>query len=194
MDAEKYTDRRISNFWKKVDKSPHPQGCWIWTANKNSKGYGLFTLGEKTVLAHRTCYEMENEAIPDGMFVCHKCDNPLCVNPEHLFLGTPKDNSQDMARKGRSAAQRYPETTFFATSMDKIKRRRGDDHHSRQTPDVMARGVQNGNAKLTEDQVRQIRSTYAAGGIGLKNLGAQFGISKKNVQDIVHRRIWRHVD
>jgi hypothetical protein len=79
-------------------------GCWLWPGHANVKGYGVSTLpGGLKWLAHRRSWEAKNGPIPDGMFVLHKCDVPLCVNPDHLFLGTKKDNNRDMARKRRSA-------------------------------------------------------------------------------------------
>lgn len=83
----------------RIDES----GCWIWTAGRNKLGYGRFGLpGQyKTVQAHRFAYEQFYGPIPEGMFVCHHCDNPPCVNPEHLFVGTHVDNMKDMWSKGR---------------------------------------------------------------------------------------------
>jgi len=78
-------------------------GCWMWTAAINEKGYGMIGLPRtnKISRAHRVSWELHNGKIPVGLFVLHKCDTPLCVNPEHLFIGTLKDNSQDMVSKGR---------------------------------------------------------------------------------------------
>ena len=76
-------------------------GCWIWMASLNPKGYGYFGYKGKVLLAHRASYLLHCGEIPEGLLVCHECDVPACVNPNHLFLGTAKDNTQDMINKGR---------------------------------------------------------------------------------------------
>jgi len=98
-------------FWSKVDKDTS-SGCWLWTAGKTPLGYGIFQVKTekcmgwghwKSVRAHRFAWELTYGLIPEGMNVLHKCDNPPCVRPTHLFLGTQKDNVRDMIHKGRGA-------------------------------------------------------------------------------------------
>jgi hypothetical protein len=99
------TEARLSNFWSKVDKESSSTDCWLWTgAKQGGRGgkYGAFQLGWKIQKrAHRLSFEIANGPIPDGMMVCHACDVPLCVNPAHLFLGTAKENIDDMGAKNR---------------------------------------------------------------------------------------------
>lgn len=93
-------ERMAARFWDGVDKQPG-DGCWEWTGHCNDGGYGRVTRQTEDRLAHRYAWELENGPIPDGMFVCHHCDNPPCVRPDHLFLGTHTDNMRDAQRKGR---------------------------------------------------------------------------------------------
>lgn len=87
-------------FWSKVSKNDG-DGCWEWTGVIQNEGYGRFWLKPKMITAHRFSYELHHGAIKCGALVLHRCDNPKCVRPDHLFLGTPADNMQDMLKKDR---------------------------------------------------------------------------------------------
>jgi hypothetical protein len=106
IDTASYEER----FWAKVRKS---SGCWEWTGSTFKRGYGQLKVrcsdGLRVHLpAHRLSWELHFGPVPDGMFVCHHCDNPPCTNPEHLFLGTHGDNMADMYRKGRGRKRGLP--------------------------------------------------------------------------------------
>jgi hypothetical protein len=94
-------DSLLNRFWSKVKKTDN---CWEWQACKNEHGYGILNIGKRglgKIRAHRLSFIIHKGEIPESLLVCHRCDNPTCVNPEHLFLGTQKDNTQDMIKKGR---------------------------------------------------------------------------------------------
>lgn len=116
----------MERFWAKVKKG---SGCWIWTGARTTSGYGFFNLPrnglpKRVVKAHRYAWTLAQGAIPDGMFVCHSCDVPLCCNPEHLWLGTHDENMRDMVRKGRTRGGRIPVYARFHKKSGKWHARR----------------------------------------------------------------------
>jgi len=152
-----------ARFWSKVQKLPGQDGCWIWTAGCNSKGYGNFSILDngkrKYIIASRySWYLAYGEEVPNEMCICHKCDNPPCVRPDHLFLGTREDNSKDCCQKGRQV--------------------KGENVNS---------------AKLTELQVQEIRIQYVTSNASQLSLSKKYNISESVVQSIVNNKIWKHI-
>jgi hypothetical protein len=158
-------------FWGKVDKSAGPDGCWPWAEGRCGSGYGKFRYATKGYASHRLAYEIQHGPIPEGLCVLHRCDNPPCCNPAHLFAGTHADNMKDRNSKGRQA--------------------RGDKVASRLYPGIR-KGTLNGRARLTESTVVLIRAEYANGAT-LVELAQQHGVSFSAVSRLVRRETWAHV-
>lgn len=178
-------DSPLVRFWSQVRTSA---GCWEWTGGKTPFGYGTFKIGNRPRAAHRFAWELANGPIPDKLSVLHRCDNPSCVRFDHLFTGTQGDNVRDAASKGRLArGQRNGKHTHPE------KRQRGDSHWQRRTPERAARGERVGGAKLTENQVREIRALRSEGAT-LISIAALYGVRLTNIQQIVTRQTWRHVN
>lgn len=151
----------VKRFWAKVEKT---DSCWNWKASKTKNGYGVFgnKKAKKNWLAHRYSYQLVYGQIPSGMFICHKCDNPQCVNPKHLFLGTAKSNSEDMKNKGRSAI--------------------GDKNGLRKHPESILWGKDNSNGKLSYEDVvmiRKLKLEYRA-----SQLAERFGVCRQYIYNI----------
>ena len=146
-------------FLKRVDVK-EPDECWNWTGSRNQAGWhGQWRSADGRIeLTHRAAWRLMKGEIPNGLFVLHRCDNPACVNPTHLFLGTQSDNCNDMWAKGRA----------------RPKTNKGESH---------------GMARLTEDLVREIRTSKESG----VELAARLSLSPTTICDVRKRRTWKHL-
>lgn len=147
-----------ARFWAKVDKSGD---CWIWTSARVG-GYGVFTMDGRPLKAHRLAYQWTVGEIPAGMIVCHSCDNPPCVRPDHLWLGTTAENQHDKVRKGRQAKG------------DTTGRRR---YPHLWTPEVVS-------YKVTPDMIREIRAKRATG-MSQQAIADSIGLGQSHVSRIL---------
>lgn len=150
------TDKLIQRFWRGVEKT---DSCWNWKGG-STRGYGyIIVVDPIRIGAHRFSYILHKGKAPSELLICHKCDNPSCVNPDHLFLGSYAENMADKASKGRS---------FFKGAYL--------------------------NSKLTVDQIREIRASYAPRKITQMMLAKRFGITRENVHYILKGKSWEHLD
>jgi hypothetical protein len=175
----------LERFWEKVEK--HDHGCWLWTGAL-AAGYGCLGggPGKPLVKAHRLSYELHKGPIPDGAKVLHTCDTPPCVRPDHLYVGTQRDNALDRERRGRgnhatgdrSGARVHPE-----------RLKRGDDHWTRKARPW--RGSKNVKAKLTPGQVAEIKQKYATGEYYQKELAYEYGVTQGTISCLTLGKTWR---
>lgn len=170
-------EERVSRFKSKLVLSD--SGCLEYSGPRHTKGYGRVYLRFTEILAHRIAWEIEHGPIPHGMAVCHRCDNPPCCNPEHLFLGTIKDNSLDMLRKGRGCifGNRW---TGYGKSWPKnsIQKTRENRAASR--------------IKLTPDDVHAIRNAYSKGGMSYDDLATLFGKPRTQIFSALNK--WKTLE
>ena len=143
--------------------------CINFMGKLNKGGYGVVRINRKYLMAHRVSYQLFNGAIPDGFQVCHKCDNPSCINVSHLFVGTLLDNYQDMVNKGRAWWQNPKKRTKISHVIKKTKNRH--------------------LFKLTKEQVLGIRDKYSKG-IRQRALAKEYGLSLACIWKIVNRKMW----
>lgn len=182
----------MARFLKHVDRNGAiPEGlvtpCWNWLGGKRgSLSYGGFWINGKPHSAHRVSYALFVGRIPKGLFVLHSCDNPSCVNPKHLFTGNHLRNMADRNAKGRQArGNRHGSVT----KPDRVPR--GDRNGARKHPETR-RGERNGRAKLTRNNVIEIREGLRIGR-SKKSLAESFGVSRWLVTKIERRELWAHV-
>lgn len=156
----------LIRFQHNIEKS---DACWVWTQGCCPQGYGRFWYQGFTWFAHRVAYFLHHNSDPNQFLVCHTCDNPRCVNPDHLFLGTHLDNNRDRDNKGHT----YRGAQHHLALMDK-------------------NGEKNGRAKLTAEQVLEIRALRDKGEKWLR-LAKRFGVNRRTIKNIVARKLWKHI-
>lgn len=163
-------------FWAKVNKDgptpPHrPElgACWVWTGSSQPRGYGTVNIGGKNELAHRIAYRLEHGTVPARKHVLHACDNPPCVRPAHLFIGTQTDNNRDAWAKGRGVLPKPPK------------------------PSQRARGERTGAAKISDAQARDIFDRYHAGGVTQQALADEYGLNQRTISKITRGSSYRHL-
>lgn len=154
------------SFWN-LARAETTDQCWEWPKHHTAAGYGRIWIYPKMIYAHRIAWQLTHGAIPDGLHVLHHCDNPPCVNPRHLFVGTAKDNARDMSDKGRAK-------------------------------NGMVKGIDHTLAKLTDDDVREIRRVYSpsprkSGPFTSISLAAKYRVAKSLIYRIVKRQSWPHI-
>jgi len=150
----------LYRFLKSIKLTPQ---CWLWMGTKDVHGYGRLSVNKYPTLVSRLSWEIFIGPIPNKMLVCHKCDNPKCLNPSHLFLGTHLDNMRDMIKKGHA---------------DHSHNAKGEDHFK---------------AKLTIKDVLAIKKRYKIGDISQSLLGKQYGVCKSTVTKILTGVNWKSV-
>lgn len=160
-------------FWSRVKRGAEAD-CWEWAAARAAHGYGHTHVacrgGRRQMGAHRRAWELTHGPIPDGLCVCHRCDNPPCCNPAHLFLGTPADNNADMVAKGRARSGPKPPGSRIGRSP----------------------GERNAGSKLTEANVREIRAMLAMG-VSRAAVASAYGVSIGAIRRIHTGEGWSHV-
>lgn len=151
-------------------------GCWLWTGNTDEQGYGRVKIRNRFVYVHRVSWETHRGPIPIGMCVCHWCDTPPCANPAHLFLGTNADNAADRHKKGRSV----------------LCGARGDRNGMRTHPERVRRGSASLLAKLSSNDVLEIRRRFDEGETRF-SLASAFSIHPGTIWKIIKRVRWRSI-
>jgi HNH endonuclease len=154
-----HTQKDINRFWSKVDKS---NNCWEWKKLLDKKGYGLITVKNKTIYAHRFSALIAGLDITDK-FVCHKCDNPKCVKPDHLFLGTLQDNKNDEVSKNRQA--------------------RGSKHG-------MTNLTENDVIHIKNNYIRGNRTKVKSNSMELAKM---FNVTDQTIRNIAKNKTWSHI-
>lgn len=199
-------------FWEKVDRENGPHiaymdtPCWQWVRNRTSDGYGRIRGEGKMACASHVAMQLEGIDVPGGMCCLHRCDNPSCVRPDHLFIGSHLDNRRDCARKGRTprlygdknGARIHPESRArgerHGSNTHQERRAIGDRNGARRHPESVMRGERHGNTKLTEKKVESIRALYATKKISQRKIARMFMMGNTAISNIVRNKTWRNAE
>lgn len=182
-------------FWEKVNKQgrlmPHMKTCcWEWTASK-SGGYGYLGEGvgsHKLVKATKVSWELHKGQVPVGQCLLHKCDNPGCVRPSHLYLGTQKQNAADRERRGR---MHHATGDAHGTRTHPESLKRGDDHWTRKLHPWA--GAANCKAMLTAKLVLKIRAEFNPATMEYSDLAGKYKVSPSTIGNIIRRETWAQI-
>lgn len=183
------SEKDVERFWSKVEPLRDPSTCWEWQGSvlRHHLPYGRFKAQGRTHLAHRVSWFIAAGKDAGPLQVLHRCDNPRCVNPHHLFLGTHLDNMRDRNAKGRQASG---DRTGLRVHPDRVAR--GNRHGSRTKPESVLRGEKNGKAVLTEELVIDICNA-ARNGEGATSIARRLGLKEQTVSHAIAGRTWKHV-
>jgi hypothetical protein len=194
----RWTKTIDERFWDKIDRNgpipPHRPDlgpCYVWTAHRQSDGYGTFKVDGNTVLAHRWIWQRTHGVLPRKIETCHHCDNPACVRLDHLFTGTHADNVRDSVSKGRHVA-REGLLNGAHTHPERRARSCGDKNGSRVHRERMRRGSLSPASKLNESVVSEILDLKETG-VVQRLVAARYGVSTATIGLIWQRKIWKHV-
>lgn len=169
MKLSNFTGIHIKNFWKNVTLAKVRGGCWLWGGSVSGHGYGVLSIKSNKQFVHRISFFIHNGFLPKkDMMVCHRCHNKLCVNPDHLYEGTNKQNQLDRSIKEQLETISVKNTT--QKKLDKILKRR---------------------TRLTKEKAEQIRKLYTTGNYSQRKLAQLFNCAQNTISNVLSGTSWK---